>query len=79
MIKEATGIALTASIRGARSSLIRRKRTDRAARRVPAMTAARKPEQILINENHMDSQKGSVVIREKSLTITEMGETRRIS
>lgn len=66
-------------IKGDSSSLIRRKRADRAASRTPIKAADKNPIEIREREKPMASQKGSVLTKDVRRTRTEMGETKRIS
>ena len=79
MIKEATGTDLIVKIKGADNSMIRGKQKDKAARRIPRITASRKPQPILIREKPMEFQKSAVRANCPKRRRTWKGDTKRIS
>ena len=60
MTKDATGTALTVSINGAKNCSTYLNLAERAAKRIPAIQAAKKPPIILNRENVMDNQNSPV-------------------
>ena len=78
MTKDATGTAFTVSINGAKNCSTYLNLAESAAKRIPAIQAAKKPPIILNRENAMDNQNSPVQASSNNLWNAVTGETNRI-
>ena len=76
--KDATGTALTVNIKGAKNCSTYLNLAERAAKRIPAIQAAKNPPIILNRENVMDNQNSPVQASSNNLWNAVTGETNRI-